>query len=1452
MKIKMRIWVLLTLALMVGVVLSVLSGVASADDTTTLSIESSTKSWIYDGNAHTDYVYKITYGEEKGTAIPDVDGTYSYTLLATGDVITITPADTAKVTHVADDLVDNEFTYDLSNPSLSSITVAMKGKLSITPAPLTITTESAEKEYDGTGLTASGSITGFVTPTGGVQETATFTVMGSQTAIGSSSNSYSLDFDKTARATDYMLSENLGMLTVTKSTTTLRIVSSTTSWTYDGNEHTDYVYTITYGVASGTATANDNGTYGYILSTGDTITITPVETAKVTHVSDDEVSNIFNYTLENDSCYSNIEKAEGKLSITPALLMITTESAEKEYDGTGLTAFGSITGFVTPIGGVQETATFTVTGSQTVAGESSNTYTLVFDQTAASTDYTVSGNPGTLKVTASTKALVIESSTKSWTYDGALHKDEVYTVKYDGTAATADSTDKVFTLSTGDKVTITTTAAGVKDYSASYDKNNTYTYVLTNADSYESVTANVGTLSIDKRSVTLTSESGEKPYDGTSLTKPTVTVTGDGFVTGEGATYDVTGTITDPGSTPNAFTYTLNEGTLADNYTINTVAGTLKITKNTKEIVIKAASDSKTYDGQPLTNTGYTWTEGVLASGDVLTAVIEGTITNAGTSANKVTSFKVKRGETDVTANYTFGQSVDGTLEIKKAPLTVTAKNKTITYGDAPANDGVTYSEFVNGETASVLKGTLTYTYSYTQYGNVGSYTITPAGLISDNYEIAFAAGTLTVGQKEVGLTWSGTTLTYTGSAQAPTATVTGTVNGDAITATITGAQTNAGSYTATAALSGTKASNYKLPAAATASFTINKAIPTVTAPSAKTGLVYSGSAQELITAGSTTGGTMKYCLTENGTYAEAVPTATNVGTYTVWYKVEGGTNYKDVAPQSITVVISERLFTITFDGNGGTGTMAAVTRAEGSTYTLPACEFIAPACKEFSGWQVGADTSLKAAGDSFTVTTDVTVKAVWKDIAVTGVTLDKTSAALEIGGTITLTATVAPSDAANRNVNWSSSNTAVATVNNGTVTAVAAGTATITVTTADGGKIATCTITVNSPVPTVTPTVTPVTEPTVTPTAEPTVTPTAEPTVTPTAEPTVTPTATPVPTHTLTVTYTYADGTQAAQPYTETLQEGAAYSVDSPVLEGYSPDQATVSGTMGTENVTVTVTYQLNPEHYLTINYVKKDGSKAEDAYLAILREGVSFEVVSPDVPGYTPDQATVAGVMGAENANFIVTYKANPKHYLTINYVLPNGEKATDAYLDILKEGESFSVKSPEVKGYQPKKATVSGTMGTEDLLYIVEYKKDRSVRDEVTVNGGVYKLNHEERTATFRKAAKKKATTLKVEASVKANGKTYKVTAIADNACKGMSKLTKVTIGKNVVKIGKNAFSGCEKLKTIVIKTKLLKAGTVGSNAFRGVHARSSITCPKGLAETYRKLLLKKGLPKSTEIQ
>lgn len=116
------------------------------------------------------------------------------------------------------------------------------------------------------------------------------------------------------------------------------------------------------------------------------------------------------------------------------------------------------------------------------------------------------------------------------------------------------------------------------------------------------------------------------------------------------------------------------------------------------------------------------------------------------------------------------------------------------------------------------------------------------------------------------------------------------------------------------------------------------------------------------------------------------------------------------------------------------------------------------------TGVAAGTATITATTANNKTASCTVTVQAV----AVTGVTLSKTSVSLQIGGTETLTAIIAPAEATNKNVTWESSNTAVATVNNGQVKGIAAGSATITVKTVDGEKTATCSVTVTAapPVP--------------------------------------------------------------------------------------------------------------------------------------------------------------------------------------------------------------------------------------------------------------------------------------------------------------------------------------------------------------------------------------------------
>lgn len=182
------------------------------------------------------------------------------------------------------------------------------------------------------------------------------------------------------------------------------------------------------------------------------------------------------------------------------------------------------------------------------------------------------------KVTPNTLTLTATSYTGK--YDGKAHGGTV-TTNPDGAALTYQTKDKDGNWTSATSTAPTLTDVGKIDVKVTAEKKG-----------YETKSAEY-TIEITKRDVTLTSATDSKEYDGTPLTNGTVSIGGDGFVDGEGATYDVTGTATNVSTEPakNIFEYTLNTGTNAANYNINKVEGTLTITP--KQVTIKVNDAGK-------------------------------------------------------------------------------------------------------------------------------------------------------------------------------------------------------------------------------------------------------------------------------------------------------------------------------------------------------------------------------------------------------------------------------------------------------------------------------------------------------------------------------------------------------------------------------------------------------------------------------------------------------------------------------------------------------------------------------------------------------------------------------------------------------------------------------------------------------------------------------------------
>lgn len=138
--------------------------------------------------------------------------------------------------------------------------------------------------------------------------------------------------------------------------------------------------------------------------------------------------------------------------------------------------------------------------------------------------------------------------------------------------------------------------------------------------------------------------------------------------------------------------------------------------------------------------------------------------------------------------------------------------------------------------------------------------------------------------------------------------------------------------------------------------------------------------------------------------------------------------------------------------------------------------------------------------------------------------------------------------------------------------------------------------------------------------------------------------------------------------------------------------------------------------------------------------------------------------------------------------------------------------------------------------------------------TVGSLTYKVIKSHATkgsVSVNKAASKKLTSVEIAKTVLYKGYTFKITAVDDNAFKGMKKLRKVTIGANVTKLGKNAFYNDKKLKQIKVNATKLKS--VGKNAIKGIHKKAVIKVPKKQLKKYKKLFKKSktGYKKSMKV-
>lgn len=413
-------------------------------------------------------------------------------------------------------------------------------------------------------------------------------------------------------------------------------------------------------------------------------------------------------------------------------------------------------------------------------------------------------------------------------------------------------------------------------------------------------------------------------------------VTGNTLLYGDTANAVVTGKVKDVSDTADgnntikSVTITNAAGDDVTNCYKNIVtsAGKLTVTPITNPIVVTADSDTKVYDGTELTKNTYTYTDGVLLSGDKLEATITGSQKYVGSYNNVVSNVKVIRDGKDITSNYTMGTHVNGTLTVNVATQTFNVNenvnvlvNGSLTIDEIKAQLGSNIAnykiEYVSG-TAGSFDSTTGFT--ATTAGKVVMKAIAPA--IDENNdgtnEYAEATKTFYINVvNKVNVTISGLTdnqeFTYDGTSKKPSGTI--TVDGDKVPVdelevkyTGTGynsatAPTNAGTYTVTYRV---KDDNPTYVGSVTYTFTIKKAqLEKVTL--AKDTFEYTGS--------------------------DITPTLNNVNSN---IEVTGDTTAKNVSNNTITAKITDKTNYEWKDGSNSDLTINwSITQAT-PEYTIP------------------------------------------------------------------------------------------------------------------------------------------------------------------------------------------------------------------------------------------------------------------------------------------------------------------------------------------------------------------------------------------------------------------------------------------------------------------------------------------------------------------------------------
>ncbi len=622
---------------------------------------------------------------------------------------------------------NNQHGYDL---------IALNGTLTVNKAPLTITAAGDSKTYDGTTVSP-------LTPTAsGLLNGDTFTLLKqafSSADVGDRSLSAAYTINDGNGGGNYAVTSVTASGTITPADLTITAHGASKS----------------YGTALVLA-----GTEFSSIGLKNNETIASVSLASEGFASDATVTGgpyVINATGATGGSFkpSNyaITYVPGQLIVTKANLVVTANDAGKTYDGLTFTG-----GYGVSYSGFVNGETAAVLGGTIVYGGASqgatNAGSYAISASGLTADnYAIAFQDGTLTIDKAPLTVTANGANKI----------------YDGLAFIGGNGVSYSGFVNGETAAV---LGGSTIYGGtSQEAKNAGSYVISasglSADNY-AIAYQDGALTIDKAALTVTANGANKTYDGLVFTGGNG-VSYDGFVNGESTTV-LGGSIAYGGTSQgakSAGSYAISaSGLTAENYAIAYQDGTLTIDK--AALTVTANGTSKTYDGL-----AFTGGNGVSYDGFVngeTAAVLGGIVVYGGTSQGAKNAGDYVIGASGLTSdNYTIAYQ-DGTLTIDKATLIVTANDAAKAYDGLAftGGNGVSYSGFVNDETAAVLGGNLSYAGSAQGARNAGNYTLTATGLSAANYAIDYLNGALSITPAAITISTDDVSKPYDGNTSAP------------------------------------------------------------------------------------------------------------------------------------------------------------------------------------------------------------------------------------------------------------------------------------------------------------------------------------------------------------------------------------------------------------------------------------------------------------------------------------------------------------------------------------------------------------------------------------------------------------------------------------------------------------------------------------------------------------